>query len=30
MIYKQFGDWKLSHLGMGNMRLPTTVRVFDT
>ena len=23
MIYKQFGDLKLSHLGMGNMRLPT-------
>jgi len=23
MIYKQFADLKLSHLGMGNMRLPT-------
>ncbi len=25
MIYKQFGDWQLSYLGMGNMRLPTTM-----
>ncbi|MCL2045411.1 MAG: aldo/keto reductase [Oscillospiraceae bacterium] len=23
MLYKQFGDIQLSHLGMGNMRLPT-------
>ena len=23
MIYKRFGDFELSHLGMGNMRLPT-------
>ena len=23
MIYKSFSDLQLSHLGMGNMRLPT-------